>query len=89
MIAIARRGSSAGTQRGHAVQGDADAIGITVRSHGAKSGVRASTVTATHADRTSPAPSSTAPAQDRRAQPTIDHRPVPASAATAGANALT
>src|SRR6478672_4318858 len=67
----------------------AAATGIATRSHGAKSGVRASRVTATHAVVPTAAPSATTPSHEVRAQRASATTPKPARAAIAGARALT
>jgi hypothetical protein len=55
----------------------------------AKSGVRASTATATQADARTPTASTATPAHERRPQYSPASSPAPASTATAGAIALT
>ena len=65
------------------------ATGIATRNQGAKSAVRASRATASHAVPAIVAASSAVPAHDSRANRHSATRPMPASAATAGASALT
>ena len=74
---------------GDAAIATAAATGTAMRSHGAKSGVRARISTASQAEPASVTSRSATANQERRAQPHSATTPPPQSAATAGASALT